>query len=308
MAITTVEVHGSVASRFERVREAFAENFALFPEVGASVAVMIDGDLVIDLWGGHTDLGRGTEWGKDTIVNVWSSTKGATALAAHMLAERGELDCDAPVTRYWPEFGQQGKGEMPVRYLLTHESGLHQMPPQLPATAAYDWSTMVEALAAQRPAWEPGSKHQYEALTFGWLVGEVIRRVSGKTPGKIVRDEIAGPLGIDCFIACQRRRTRGWPRSCATSASRSHLPARWARSTGTAASAGRPRSQPPTDTPTLARHDLRCARSWRRARWRAAAPARIRCARRADTGRWRGAVGDARVAHAGLHAPLRAGR
>ena len=136
---------------------------------------MIDGDLVIDLWGGHTDLGRGTEWGKDTIVNVWSSTKGATALAAHMLAERGELDCDAPVTRYWPEFGQQGKGEMPVRYLLTHESGLHQMPPQLPATAAYDWSTMVEALAAQRPAWEPGSKHQYEALTFGWLVGEVIR-------------------------------------------------------------------------------------------------------------------------------------
>lgn len=200
MTTETVEVHGLTAPGFEAVREAFAENFGLFPEVGSSVAAMVDGQMVVDLWAGHTDLERTVEWQRDTIVNVWSSTKGPTALAAHMLAERGELDFDAPVGSYWPEFAQQGKGEMPVRYLLTHQSGLHEMPPDLPAGAAYDWETMVEALAAQKPAWEPGSKHQYEALTFGWLVGEVIRRVSGKTPGEFVRDEIAGPLGIDFFI------------------------------------------------------------------------------------------------------------
>ena len=200
MRTETVEAQGRVATGFEPVREAFAENFQLFPEIGSSVAMMVDGELVVDLWAGHTDLDRTQTWQPDTIVNVWSSTKGPTALAAHMLAERGMLDFEAPVARYWPEFAQQGKGDLPVRYLLTHQSGLHQMPAGLPSGAAFDWQTMVDALAAQQPAWEPGSKHQYEALTFGWLVGELIRRVSGGTPGEFVRDEIAGPLGIDFFI------------------------------------------------------------------------------------------------------------
>lgn len=130
-------------------------------------------------------------------MNVWSSTKGATALAAHMLADRGLLDLEAPVTTYWPEFGAAGKASMLVRYLLTHQAGLNAMPAGTANESMFDWEHMVAALAASAPAWEPGSRHEYHALTFGWLVGEVVRRVSGRTPGDFIRDEIAGPLGID---------------------------------------------------------------------------------------------------------------
>jgi len=190
-----IEVRGEVTPGFEGVRETFAENFALFPEVGASVAAMVDGEMVVDLWAGRATEERG--WERDTLVNVWSSTKGATALAAHMLADRGLLDLEAPVVRYWPEFGAAGKASMPVRYLLTHQAGLNAMPEGTANESMFDWERMVEALAAATPAWAPGSKHEYHALTFGWLVGEVVRRVSGKTPGDFIRDEIAGPLGID---------------------------------------------------------------------------------------------------------------
>lgn len=192
---TEIEVQGEVAPGFEAVREAFLENFALFPEVGASVAVMIDGELVVDLWAGRATDERA--WERDTLVNVWSSTKGATALAAHMLAERGLLDFEAPVAQYWPEFAAAGKASVPVRYLLTHQAGLNAMPAGTSNESMFDWDHMVGVLAASEPQWEPGSKHEYHALTFGWLVGEVVHRVSGRTPGDFIRDEIAGPLGID---------------------------------------------------------------------------------------------------------------
>ncbi|MEZ4502601.1 MAG: serine hydrolase domain-containing protein [Dehalococcoidia bacterium] len=192
---TNVEVQGEVAPGFEAVRDTFLENFSLFPEVGASVAVMIDGELVVDLWAGRATDERA--WERDTLVNVWSSTKGATALAAHMLADRGLLDFEAPVAQYWPEFAAAGKASVPVRYLLTHQAGLSAMPEGTNNASMFDWDHMVQTLAVSAPQWEPGSQHQYHALTFGWLVGEVVRRVSGKTPGEFIRDEIAGPLGID---------------------------------------------------------------------------------------------------------------
>jgi CubicO group peptidase (beta-lactamase class C family) len=198
MTAQAIEISGHVAPGLEAVRDTFAENFTLFPEVGASVAVMIDGELAVDLWAGRATEDRA--WDEDTLVNVWSSTKGATALAAHMLADRGLLDIEAPVARYWPEFAQAGKESLPVRYLLTHQAGLHAMPAHLPSEVMFDWDRMVAALAAQAPAWEPGSRHQYHALTFGWLVGELVRRVGGRSVGAFIRDEIAGPLGIDFLV------------------------------------------------------------------------------------------------------------
>ena len=193
-------VQGVVRDGFERVREAFEANFADYPEVGAAVAVVRDGETVVDLWAGHADRERKRAWQRDTIVNVWSTTKGITALAAHMLVDRGKLDLDAPVARYWPEFAAAGKEALPVRYLLTHEAGLAALAPDLPAEALLDWDAVVRSLAAQAPAWEPGTKQGYHGLTFGWLVGEVMRRVSGQSVGSFVRSEIAEPLGIDCYI------------------------------------------------------------------------------------------------------------
>src|SRR5260370_8696132 len=141
-----------------------------------------------------------TPWGEDTVTLVWSATKGATALCAHMLASRGELDLDAPVTRYWPEFGQAGKEEMPVRMLLNSQAGLAALRQPLPPGAFWDWDLMVTMLEKEEPWWTPGSMHGYHGLTFGWLVGEVIRRVSGKSLGTFFREEVAEPLGLDFWI------------------------------------------------------------------------------------------------------------
>jgi CubicO group peptidase (beta-lactamase class C family) len=182
------------------VRDAFAENFAQHGEVGATVAATVDGKLVVDLWAGHADTARTRPWVRDTIVNIASSTKGLTAICAHRLVDRGLLDLQASVATYWPEFAQAGKAAIPVHFLLSHRAGLPAIDAPLPTEALYDWETMTSALARQEPWWEPGTRHGYHAFTFGWLVGEVIRRITGKSLGTCWREEVAEPLGIDCHI------------------------------------------------------------------------------------------------------------
>ncbi|MGQ4516937.1 serine hydrolase [Streptomyces sp. DW26H14] len=196
----TTTIEGQVAAGFEPVREAFAANFARYGDIGAAVCVYRHGLPVVDLWGGSADPGAGRPWDRDTLQLVYSATKGATATAAHLLAQRGELDLDAPVASYWPEFAANGKSEIPVRWLLSHRAGLVALDEPVPLEGALAWQPMVDALAAQRPQWVPGTEHGYHGRTFGWLVGEVIRRVSGRTPGRFFAEEIAAPLEIDFFI------------------------------------------------------------------------------------------------------------
>lgn len=193
-------ISGACDARFERVREAFARNFAESGELGASVAVALHGEVVVDLWAGYVDRERTQPWERDTIVLVYSSTKGAVALAAHMLADRGLLDFEAPVAAVWPEFAQAGKETLPLRYLLTHQAGLPAIDEELPVGAELDWDTMAGALSRQAPLWEPGEKTGYHAATYGWLVGEVIRRVDGRSVGTFIREEIAEPLGVEFLL------------------------------------------------------------------------------------------------------------
>lgn len=193
-------IAGECAPQFAAVRDAFAANFAAGREVGASFAATLDGVLVVDLWGGHADAARTRSWQRDTIVNVFSTTKAMTALCAHMLIDRGQLDVDAPVARYWPEFACHGKEKITTRHLLTHTAGLAALRQQLPTEALFDWPRLVEALANEEPWWEPGSANGYHAMTFGHLVGEVMRRVSGETPGTFFRRHVAEPLGADFHI------------------------------------------------------------------------------------------------------------
>ncbi len=198
---TAVDIHGICDERFSRVRDAFADNFTKHGEVGASVAVMVDGQMAVDLWGGHADEAATRPWEQDTIVNVFSTTKGMTAICAHRLVDHGLLDIDAPVAKYWPEFAQAGKERLPVRYLLSHRAGLPALREFLPAGTGYsNWDLFTNALAATEPWWEPGTKHGYHAVTFGHLVGEVIRRISGMSVGTYFRKEIAEPLGVDFHI------------------------------------------------------------------------------------------------------------
>jgi len=194
------KIEGEVDKRFEGVRKAFAENIQTRGELGASVAIVIDGKPVVDLWGGHSDKARSRPWQRDTLVNVYSTTKGLTATCAHRLIDQGKLDPDEAVSHYWPEFAQAGKKDMPVRYLLSHRAGLPAIRKVLSEEALFDWDTMASALAEQDPWWQPGTKHGYHALTIGWLVGEVIKRITGKGLGRYFREEIAEPLGLDAHI------------------------------------------------------------------------------------------------------------
>ena len=201
MTTPAIEIQGTCDPKFEQVREAFARNFEEHSERGAAVAVRVEGEAVVDLWGGYADREGDRPWERDTIVNVYSTTKGMTAICAHILADRGELDIDAPVVRYWPEFGQHGKEAIPVRWLLSHQAGLVAVDPQLEDGAGLDWETMIGALEDTTPQWEPGTKNGYHMVTFGWLVGEVVRRISGAPSlGAFFRDEVAEPLGVDFFI------------------------------------------------------------------------------------------------------------
>src|SRR5947207_7655379 len=194
------EITGYCDPRFERVAEEFVRNFQERGEVGASVSITIEGEPAVDMWGGSADPATNKPWVEDTITHVFSATKGATSLCAHMLIERGLLDLEAPVMRYWPEFGQAGKESIQVKMLLNHQSGVAAISEPVPPGGLYDWEFMVKALEKQEPFWKPGSMHGYHGFTFGWLVGEIIRRVSGKSLGTFFRQEVVEPLGLDFWM------------------------------------------------------------------------------------------------------------
>ncbi|TFV86686.1 class A beta-lactamase-related serine hydrolase [Blastococcus sp. CT_GayMR20] len=198
------EVHGSCDDRFAGVREALAQKLD-GEELGASIAVDLDGETVVDIWGGFRDAERTTPWTQDTITNVWSTTKCVLNLAALMLVERGDLDVHAPVGNYWPEFSAKGKKDVEVRHLMSHTSGVSAWEPPFSVRDMYDWETACERLAAQRPWWEPGTASGYHSANQGFLVGEVIRRITNKTFQKFVADEIAGPLGADFQVGARER-------------------------------------------------------------------------------------------------------
>ena len=194
------EINGLVESGWERVADKFRANFKDGRDLGAACCVYVDGRPVVDLWGGLADREKNRPWERDAVVFVASTTKGATAMCAHLLVQRGRLDLDAPVTRYWPEFGAAGKEDIPVRWLLSHQAGLPVIDAQLTFEEVCAWDPVIRALEAQKPLWTPGTEHLYHATTFGNLVGEVVRRITGKTLGTFFAEEIAGPLGLSSWI------------------------------------------------------------------------------------------------------------
>jgi CubicO group peptidase (beta-lactamase class C family) len=198
--MTEVVVHGTVAPGFEGVRAAFEENFRAHADKGASVGVYVGGEQKVDLWGGVADVATGSAWQRDTVAIMYSVTKGATATLAWLLAQRGDLDFDAPVVEYWPEFAAGGKKSMPVRYLFTHQAGLPYLDQQLSREEILDGTRITEVLEQQAPLWTPGTAHGYHAVTFGWLAGALIAKVTGRRLGQVFADEIAGPLGLDFHI------------------------------------------------------------------------------------------------------------
>jgi CubicO group peptidase (beta-lactamase class C family) len=193
-------VEGRCDPRFAPLRDAFRANFAERGELGAAVCVMVGGRVVADLYGGWADQERGRRWQPDTLVNMFSVGKGLVAACTARLAGHGKLDLDATVATYWPEFGAAGKDAITVRQLLSHQAGLPAVRRRLPPGAMLDWSAMTTALAETEPWWEPGTAHGYHVNTFGFLAGEVIRRITGSTVGRLLDDEIAGPLGADVHI------------------------------------------------------------------------------------------------------------
>jgi CubicO group peptidase (beta-lactamase class C family) len=196
------EVHGTRDDRFAGVRNALARQLDA-DELGASIAVDLDGKTVVDLWGGFRDEARTAPWTQDTLVNVWSTTKTVLNLAALMLVDQGELDVDAPVGDYWPEFSAKGKKNVLVRHLMGHTSGVSGWDKPFSIRDMYDWESATERLALQRPWWEPGTASGYHANNQGHLVGEVIRRITGETFKRFVADEIAGPLGADFQVGAR---------------------------------------------------------------------------------------------------------
>ena len=194
------EIGGAVEPGFEGVADAFRANFEQHGEVGAAASVYVGGRKVVDLWGGVADRDAGTPYTEDSLQLVFSTTKGATAACANLLAQRGDLDIDAPVAEYWPEFKRHGKGDIPVRWLLCHKAGLPYVDAKLTLEEALAWDPMIRALEEQAPVWEPGTAHGYHATTYGWLVGEVVRRISGKSLGTFFHDEIATPLDLEFWI------------------------------------------------------------------------------------------------------------
>jgi CubicO group peptidase (beta-lactamase class C family) len=193
-------ISGSCDDQFAAVRDAFEANFDERGEVGASVCVTHNGETVVDLWGGVADPESGRAWERDTIGVVWSCTKGAAALCAHILIARGVLSLDAPVAEYWPEFAKNGKEAITLRMVLSHQAGLAALREPLPDDGYQDWELIVDRLAQQEPLWPPGTRNGYHALTFGHLVGELVRRVDGRGIGTFFREEVAEPLDLDLWI------------------------------------------------------------------------------------------------------------
>lgn len=196
-----MEIGGTVEDGFEAVGVEFERNFTDRREVGASCCVYVDGRPVVDLWGGRTSAAEdAAPYGPRTLQMVASATKGAMAICAHRLVARGELDLDAPVAEYWPEFGAAGKESIPVRWLLSHQAGLPVVDEDISMQDIYAWDPAVSAMARTAPLWEPGAAHGYHAITYGWLLGEVLARITGKLPGSVLAEEIASPLGLELYV------------------------------------------------------------------------------------------------------------
>jgi len=195
-----MKIDGYCDERFISVKHIFEKNFDLGVEVGASFAVSLNGELVVDIWGGFSDSAKTKPWEKDTIVNVFSTTKVMTALCIHLLVDKGVIDVDAPVAKYWPEFAQATKENILVKHLMSHSAGLPGFDEKIPVEALYDWDRIIGLLASQKPWWKSGTKIGYHMITFGYLLGELVRRVTGKSLGEFFRDEIAVPLNIDFHI------------------------------------------------------------------------------------------------------------
>jgi len=199
--VSTIRSEGTCDPRFAAVRAVFETNFRDLREIGAAVAVYVDGHKVVDLWGGLRErTGEKPAWTQDTLVNVYSCTKGLAALCVQQLIDRGKLDPNAPVARYWPEFERAGKGDVSLNTLLSHAAGLPAITRRLPAQAIYNQQLMAAALADQAPHWIPGTAHGYHAQTFGFLLAEIVRRVAGCSIGQYLREQIAGPLGAEAYI------------------------------------------------------------------------------------------------------------
>lgn len=203
---TPIEIQGHCHSRFGKLKDAFHGNFSERGEVGAAVSLNLDGECVVDLWGGHRDAARATAWRADDIVCVQSVSKEIVALAVHMLVDRGLLDVDERVTRYWPEYARSGKAETRLRWLLDHRAGVPIVDGASPGMA-YAWDDMIRGLERTAPLWEPGTTPCYHSANYGFLLGEVVRRVSGKPVGRFLRDEICGPLDVPCFIGLAEEET-----------------------------------------------------------------------------------------------------
>jgi CubicO group peptidase (beta-lactamase class C family) len=206
-----IEVHGFCDDRFNAVKDAFTQNFEENLEMGASLGITLRGKMVVDLWGGYTDAEKIHPWEKDTIVNVYSTTKVIGALCVHILVDRGLINLDSPVSTYWPEFAQAGKAKMPVRFLLSHTSGIPRFDESISVTDLYNWEKMTTMIASEKPWWEPGTRSGYQSITFSFLIGELVRRVleqsgnSSKTLGNFFRTEVAEPLDIDFHIGLDEK-------------------------------------------------------------------------------------------------------
>ncbi len=197
------EIHGTVVRGFEKVRDVFRDNFDgdhACRETGATFSAYVGGRSVVHLWGGHADKAKTVPWTEHTVVNMFSSTKGVAACCLAVLHGRGQLDYNAPVAKYWPEFAQNGKAKITVAQALSHQGGLSGLREPLTIADVCNWSTMVERLAAAAPLWEPGTAAGYHAVTWGFLAGEILRRIAGKSIGTFLREDVAGPIGADVFI------------------------------------------------------------------------------------------------------------
>ncbi|MFD0415285.1 serine hydrolase domain-containing protein [Streptomyces sp. NPDC127108] len=195
-----MEIHGICSDQFSAVRETFAGSLHSGADVGASVAIYLDGEPVVDLWGGYADRERTQPWQRDTITNVWSTTKTMTALCALVLADRNELDLFAPVTKYWPEFGVAGKNRIEIRHLLSHTAGLPDWDQPMTLDDLCDWEKSTTLLARQSPRWQPGTASGYHRFTHGFLLGEVVRRICRQSIGTFFAEQLAAPLDADFHI------------------------------------------------------------------------------------------------------------
>ena len=197
---SSVQIKGGCHEDFQEVAEAFAENFDKYQEIGSSVCVVVDGETTVDLWAGYKNEQRTDEWGENTLSVAFSSTKAAIALCVHILIDRGKLNTKEKVTKYWPEYGKKGKEDTTVEMILNHSAGLPALRTQVQEGGFFDWDYMVELLENEEPFWVPGEKTGYHMMTTGWLIGELVRRVSGKSLGQFFNDEVSDPYNLDYWI------------------------------------------------------------------------------------------------------------